>query len=153
MGVALGNSLDRSIRCAGGSEELSGAYIYADYVSGRIWSLRYDGVNPIENTELIDTNLSVASFGTDANNALYICAFDGKVYRLKLTVPPTAWDVNTDGVVDVFDLVLVASEFGQQGVNLNGDVNGDGAVNVFDLVLVGSHFGEGAVATGKTIDN
>lgn len=56
--------------------------------------------------------------------------------------PPTPWDVNDDGIVNIQDLVLVASEFGQSGEALEADVNGDGTVNVLDLVLVSSHFGE-----------
>ena len=56
--------------------------------------------------------------------------------------PPTPWDVNGDGTVNIQDLVLVASEFGQSGESLKGDVNGDGTVNIQDLVLVASHFGE-----------
>ncbi len=56
--------------------------------------------------------------------------------------PPTPWDVNADGTVNIQDLVLVASEFGQSGEALKGDVNGDGTVSVLDLVLVSSHFGE-----------
>jgi len=56
--------------------------------------------------------------------------------------PPTPWDVNADGTVNIQDLVLVASEFGQSGESLKGDVNGDGTVNILDLVLVSSHFGE-----------
>ena len=56
--------------------------------------------------------------------------------------PPTPWDVNDDGIVNIQDLVLVASEFGQSGEALKGDVNGDGTVNVLDLVLVSAHFGE-----------
>ncbi len=55
---------------------------------------------------------------------------------------PTPWDVNSDGIVNIQDLVLVASEFGQSGESLKGDVNGDGIVNIQDLVLVASHFGE-----------
>lgn len=65
--------------------ELEGKYIYADYGSGRIWSLEYDGVNPATNTLLINSGLSIASFGTDQNNELYICSFDGKIYRFKPT--------------------------------------------------------------------
>ncbi len=56
--------------------------------------------------------------------------------------PPTPWDVNDDGIVNIQDLVLVASEFGQSGESLKGDVNGDGTVDIRDLVLVASHFGE-----------
>ncbi len=56
--------------------------------------------------------------------------------------PVTPWDVNGDGVVNVFDLVLIGSQFGKYGAGLAGDVNGDGTVNIFDLVIVGAHFGE-----------
>ena len=48
-------------------------------------------------------------------------------------------DVNSDGVVDVDDLVLVASHFGTaavQGAEPNPDVNNDGLVNREDLLLV-----------------
>lgn len=62
---------------------LTGKYIYADFGSGRIWALSYDGSAPAQNELLIDTQLNIASFGVDQNNELYICAFDGKIYRLQ----------------------------------------------------------------------
>ncbi|MCB0314274.1 MAG: PQQ-dependent sugar dehydrogenase, partial [Calditrichaeota bacterium] len=61
---------------------LTGKYIYADFGSGRIWAISYDGSAPAQNELLIDTPLNIASFGVDADNELYICAFDGKIYRL-----------------------------------------------------------------------
>lgn len=54
-------------------------------------------------------------------------------------------DVNSDGVVNIRDLVLVASNFGQTGQN-SADVNSDGVVNISDLVLVASALGAGAAA-------
>ena len=51
------------------------------------------------------------------------------------------WDVNKDGVVNILDLTLVATRFGQTG-SVPADVNGDNMVNVLDLTLVASHFGE-----------
>ena len=60
--------------------------------------------------------------------------------------PPIVADVNNDGSVNILDLVLVASAFGNQGRNLAGDVNGDGVVNAQDLVLVAGMFGDGAAA-------
>ena len=54
-------------------------------------------------------------------------------------------DVNSDGVVNIGDLVLVASNFGQTGQN-RADVNNDGVVNVSDLILVANALGEGAAA-------
>lgn len=122
--------------------ELRGAYIYTDFVSGRLWALRYDGRNPADNRELLKTDLSIASFGIDPNHELYICAFDGKIYRLKPTVFATPWDVNQDNIIDIFDLVIVASQFGQHGINLKSDINGDETVDIFDLALVGGHFSE-----------
>ena len=58
-------------------------------------------------------------------------------------------DVNSDGVVNIQDLVLVASNFGQTGQS-RADVNGDGIVNISDLVLVAGALGEGT-ATAPTL--
>ena len=49
-------------------------------------------------------------------------------------------DVNGDGVVNIQDLVSVASNLGQSGSN-PADVNGDGIVNIQDLVLVAGALG------------
>ena len=51
-------------------------------------------------------------------------------------------NVNHDGVVNILDLVLVASSFGQTGRNLQGDVNRDGIIDVFDLVRIAKYFGQ-----------
>ena len=60
--------------------------------------------------------------------------------------PPRAEDVNSDGLVDVLDLVLVASGLGNEGRNLAADVNGNGVVNVQDLVLVANEFDDAGAA-------
>ena len=56
-----------------------------------------------------------------------------------------AEDVNGDGVVNIIDLTLVASNFGKTGENA-ADVNGDGVVNIIDLTLVAAAFGNTASA-------
>ena len=54
-------------------------------------------------------------------------------------------DVNGDGIVNIQDLVLVASNLSQTGQNA-ADVNGDGIVNIQDLVLVAGALGTSAAA-------
>jgi glucose/arabinose dehydrogenase len=61
--------------------ELYGSYIYGDYVSGRIWKSHHDPVTGQVNDLLMDTNLLITSFGIDADNEIYLCAFDGQIYR------------------------------------------------------------------------
>lgn len=50
--------------------------------------------------------------------------------------PQLAEDANRDGVVDLQDLVFVASQFGRSGAENAADINGDGIVNITDILLV-----------------
>ncbi|MBN7815882.1 PQQ-dependent sugar dehydrogenase [Algoriphagus pacificus] len=65
-------------------QQLKGLYIYADYVSGRIWSLDMTNSNSPVNTELFDTDFPISSFGVDENQELYLCGFDDKIYKLSI---------------------------------------------------------------------
>lgn len=51
-------------------------------------------------------------------------------------------DVNNDGEINILDLVLAGSHFGEKGANNPADVNGDEVVNIVDLVMIGSQFGQ-----------
>lgn len=62
---------------------LVGCYIYADFVTGRIWALRKNG-NDVVNGQIIESGVNISSFGVDRNNELYLCAFDGKIYRMAM---------------------------------------------------------------------
>ncbi|MEX0929627.1 MAG: PQQ-dependent sugar dehydrogenase [Balneolales bacterium] len=61
---------------------LTGQYVYADYVSGRIWGLEHSDLNDPVNTELLQAEFQISSFGVDQENELYIGGFDGNIYRL-----------------------------------------------------------------------
>ena len=61
--------------------ELQGQYIYADFFSGFIWGLQRDG-GKVEDHWVCNTTQQIAGFGEDASGELYLCAFDGCLYRL-----------------------------------------------------------------------
>ena len=56
--------------------------------------------------------------------------------------PTVTADLNSDGSVDILDLVAVAAQFGNTGTNLPADLNSDGRVDILDIVLVAGMFGE-----------
>lgn len=60
---------------------LQGLYIYADFISGRIWALDPSDLSNPENTELYQADFNIASFGVDEQGEIYIAGFDGNIYR------------------------------------------------------------------------
>ena len=81
---------------------------------------------------------SVRASGTEGSPVTFIAVATAPAARL-------AGDVNGDGVVNIQDLVVVASQLGQAGQN-EADVNGDGAVNIQDMVFVAGELGGDAAA-------
>lgn len=65
--------------------ELAGKYVYADYVSGRLWALDYDekAGKVRANYSLSGENLPVLTFGTDEAGDLYFGTPFGSVYRFR----------------------------------------------------------------------
>ncbi|GIX07991.1 MAG: hypothetical protein KatS3mg115_2394 [Candidatus Poribacteria bacterium] len=61
-----------------------------------------------------------------------------------LASDPMPWDLTHDGIVDLFDLLIVVQRLGRFGRQADGDVNGDGVINILDVILVARHFGERA---------
>ena len=59
--------------------------------------------------------------------------------------PVVSADVNRDGVVNILDLIVIASSLGQSGQS-DADVNGDRVVSILDLVLAAGMFEEAATA-------
>ncbi|MDE0466454.1 MAG: sulfatase-like hydrolase/transferase [Candidatus Poribacteria bacterium] len=62
----------------------------------------------------------------------------------QIPIPQTLpWDINSDGVIDIRDLILVSDSFGVEvPAYPKVDVNKDGKVDITDLLLVAAHFGE-----------
>jgi YVTN family beta-propeller protein len=53
-------------------------------------------------------------------------------------------DFNDDDMVDIFDMTMVGSHYGQTGPDLLTDVNRDGTVDIYDLILVNKNSEKGA---------
>ena len=59
------------------------AYVYADYDTGKIWSLNYDGTSVQQHRQLADTLLRIVALGQDQRNELYFVDFiGGNLHRL-----------------------------------------------------------------------
>jgi hypothetical protein len=61
---------------------LVGTYVYGDFCSGRIWDLRYDGIPVTEQALLVDSDLSITSFGHDLEGTLYVLSRNQGIYRV-----------------------------------------------------------------------
>jgi hypothetical protein len=58
-----------------------GLYFYGDFGSGRLWALRRDG-DAWATTLVMDTALSISTFGEDAAGRLYLADYRGALYLL-----------------------------------------------------------------------
>lgn len=63
--------------------ELAGAYIYGDYVTGRVWGLRHQGGTVTWHQELAHTSLQIVGFGQDHAGELYLVDYAGGLYALE----------------------------------------------------------------------
>jgi glucose/arabinose dehydrogenase len=61
---------------------LQGYYIYGDYCSGNIWALAYHDNVVTENVLLVESGVSITSFGEDLAGNLYILSREGGIYTL-----------------------------------------------------------------------
>ncbi len=77
--------------------------------------------------------------------AITLFAFFG--YHLLRNSHAASADINNDGTVDVFDLSILAANYGQSGKTFSqGDLTGDGSVNVLDLSVLASNWGSSVVS-------
>jgi len=72
--------------------DLEGSYLYADYVNGKLWGLKYDDEKKrvVANRPIKDRGLAVLSFGEDEKGEVYflIATPSGKgIYWFTKAVP------------------------------------------------------------------
>ena len=114
----------------------------------------------IESPNWVDAELSLAEFAgqtvlleliTDPADSRYWGANCDWAHWVdpRIIAEPNG-DVNQDGTVNVLDLILVASNFGEQPPsNPQADTNKDGVVNLLDLVFVAEHLSRNAAAPAQ----
>ena len=61
---------------------LNSNYLFADFGTGRIWRLIDDGQGGFTDEELLDTTLSIASFGQGNDGELFVVDIAGGLYRI-----------------------------------------------------------------------
>ncbi|MFO1501184.1 MAG: PQQ-dependent sugar dehydrogenase [Verrucomicrobiota bacterium] len=84
--------------------DLVGAYIYGDWVTGKIWALRGDR-NSGSVIELVDTPLQIVAFSDDPNQELLILDYRGGLYTLEANTaaphtPPFPRRLSETGLFD-----------------------------------------------------
>ncbi len=62
--------------------DMVGAYIYGDYVSRKIWALRYENGEVTENSLVAESPASISSFAVDENNEIYVVGYNGTIHML-----------------------------------------------------------------------
>jgi uncharacterized repeat protein (TIGR03806 family) len=69
--------------------DLTGCYIYGDFDTGKIWSLRYQEGRVTEHRQLADTQLRIIDFAKDASGRVIVLDFgSGTIQRLVPSPPP-----------------------------------------------------------------
>jgi len=68
--------------------EFAGAYLYADYDTGRVWMLRYDGSKVSDHRELADSDIRIVAWGQAHQGELYMVDYaGGQLHRLAKAPP------------------------------------------------------------------
>ena len=63
--------------------EMNGVYFFGDFCTGLIWGMRQAPSGAWESALLLDTDVTISSFGQDAAGEIYVLGFgDGTIYQL-----------------------------------------------------------------------
>jgi glucose/arabinose dehydrogenase len=62
--------------------DLVGWYVFGDFVSGRIFAVTADSPVGTTPTELLDTDISIASFAEDNDGELYVVDYGGSIWQI-----------------------------------------------------------------------
>ena len=154
LSPAIGEQITFNLDIAGG-QNITGYHLNWDYdrtafefVSSAVIIPKVDAENRAPGGTRIyrvlnvkTSTVSVSGYLIDVDGIAYIPTFVSAEI-----LEPFFGDVNRDGVVNILDLVQVASKFGRSVRGDPADVNEDGFVNIVDFVKVAGALGDGAAA-------
>ncbi len=69
--------------------ELAGKYLFADFVSSTIWTIEESLTGTWTRSELLQTQLSISSFGEDETGEIYVVDLNGAIYKIASDQPPS----------------------------------------------------------------
>ena len=153
----IGEPLTFNVDIAGGQDFIS-FQPYFHYDTAALKYISYTPGDYISNGGTGDGTLGTVTFevlnvqNTMVDVSGYFVAPNGlrfaPTFVSARVIVPIFGDVNNDGIVNILDLVLVASSFGQSVSEAGNpaDVNEDGVINIIDLVKVAGAFGDDAAA-------
>ena len=130
---------------------LDGHYFFSDFVTNRLWSIKFNGDNQssfngtnftdftdwtdrIENGltgPSADTIPNVSSFGEDNDGNLFVVSLDGNVFRLNSA--NMLGDVNLDGAIDFSDIPAFIAVLSSGNFQAEADCDLSGEVDFSDI--------------------
>lgn len=109
---------------------LVGSYVFADFVTGKVWALEFDAEGKAQPRELLSTGDAIGALGVDAQGELYlVMTYSGTIRKLVAQAPPPPSVVPTllskTGCADPRD--PRAPSAGQVAYDVNSPFWSDGA--------------------------
>ena len=128
-------------------EFLQGKYIFGDNRFGKVWSLEFDGSDPVTHDGTNFTNLTswtepindqvgmiprISSFAEDFHGNIWVFDYaNGLAHRIDGAF--VRGDINCDGAVNLLDVGPFVDQVSSGVFSNKADVNGDGSVNLLDV--------------------
>lgn len=84
-------------------------------------------------------------------NEDFFCASDRCLLHVYKWAEQVSGDINTDGTVDILDVIILDNAFGSflniSNWNSNCDLNGDGMINILDYIIFANNFGQDSLVS------